>query len=317
MLAKGLFLAIAHEIMNTQEFSNIITTLVTNGFHIIQVDRISTENIIINIYRYDKLGAEIRYSILFSEDKYETSIINILISIAKKQKSNPILINDYINTAECAFYTKEKFFDFFGGIINTGLILISNLTDILDRLGHNKLIDEINGEPNDLHEIYVSECLQFIMNSPTRRFGRERLFESLPDVVVLSKDGFMILIDSKSYADGFDFKSDDIKRFASYVIDFEKRYSQYFGRIFSFTVISGHFNDSIDSLSNRSNDLYKLCNCKLSCIKSIELAKIVRLIQTKPELRGSINWQNIFSELIIETKMIQQELNRILKDKIH
>lgn len=303
--------------MTSSNFSNTIATLVTNGFHLTKIDRISATNYIFEIYKFDKLGAEVRYCLLFSEDKFETSVLDMLISVAKRNGANPILINDSLNSTKCPCYTNELFFDLFGGIINTGLILIPNLSEILDKLGHNKRIENLEGDPDDLHEIYVRECLQFLMVSPSRRYGKDRLFESLPDVVVLNKDGFMILIDSKAYEKGFDFTSDDIKRFASYVKDFDHKYSQYFGNVFTFLVISGHFNDSYDSIENRSNELYKLCHCKLSCIKSSELAEIVQLLQTNPEIRGSINWQNILTELIIEKRLLRPEINRITKDKIH
>src|SRR5262249_52968181 len=157
----------------------------------------------------------------------------------------------------CNTYTRDEFFGFFGGIINTGLILIPNLPQILDQLGHNKLPNGLTGDPDDLQELYVKECLQFIMESPTRRYGIDRCFESLPDGVVLSKEGFMLLFDSKSYSKGFSFEADDIKRFKSYVEDFRHRYSGLFGNILSFVVVTGEFKDSAGAIAGRSNELYR------------------------------------------------------------
>lgn len=304
--------------MNKNDSANTISTLITNGFHIEKVERLSPENSVLNIYRYDKLGAKVCYSILFSDDLEDDCVFkNHLLKIAKSYNSMPLIVSDNISLADIKSYTKKAFFDFFGGIINTGLILIPNLPDLLDELGHNGLPTGLMGTPDDLHETYVCECLQFMMESPTRRYGIERRFQSLPDGVVLGKGGFMILVDSKSYSDGFDFKADDIKRFASYIEDFNGRYSPYFGKIFTFVVISGHFNDSEKSIRNRSDELYKSCNCKLSCIQSKELGLFVQKIRTMPEIRGSILWKNLFSEFYIEEKHLDHEISRILKDKIH
>src|SRR5690606_30053412 len=140
---------------------------------------------------------------------------------------------------------------------------------------------------------------------------------SLPDGVVLGKDKYMILLDSKAYTKGFDFSADDIKRFSSYISDFNERYGQFFGSIFSFIVVSGKFNDSIGSIQKRSKELYNLSNCRLSCIESKVLGEIVELLRTKPKIRNSINWKNIFTETIIEKKYVQSEIKRIDKDKIH
>ncbi|MGD0589998.1 MAG: hypothetical protein ABSA44_04260 [Bacteroidota bacterium] len=302
--------------MKKEEFANTIATLVTNGFHIYKVDRLSPENLAVSTYKFDRLGAEVRYTIMFSDDTIETPSMKSLITISKSYSSKPLFVNDHIQHSGCANYTNKSFFEFFGGIINTGLILIPNLPEILDELGHNRLPKGLARDPDDLHELYASDCLQFLLASPSRRYGKERLFESLPDGVVLGKN-LMILFDSKAYSGGFEFTADDIKRFASYVNDFNIRYSQFFGRVFSFTVVSGHFNDSQQSISNRSDELYRLCNCKISCITSNELGTIVQMLQNTPDERVSIEWRNIFSEIVIEKKIIQQEINRIQKDKVH
>lgn len=303
--------------MTTEEFSNIVSTLVINGFHINHVDRLSPDNPIINAYRYDKLGAEIRYSILFSSDKSETPILEVLEKIAKNYSSKAVLVSDHLSKSELTVYKTKQFFDFFGGIVNTGLILIPNLSDILNELGHNRLPYGLTGDPEDLLELYASECFQFIFESPTRRYGSDRLFEKLPDGVILCKGRFMILFDSKAYKDGFDIKSDDINRFTFYINDFNSRYGNDFGNIFSIVVVSGHFNDTVESISNRSSELYQQCNCKISCINSKELGDIVQIAKSHPDLRGSINWKSVFANLIIETKFVEKEIKRIQKDKLH
>lgn len=302
--------------MQIQKFSDLIATLVTNGFHIYKVDRLSSANIIIHTIKYDRLGAEIKYGLLFSQDKDDSPVINSLLNNCKRDHSKPIYINDNYFTTNCSSYSNEKFFDFFGGIINSGLLLVPNLPELLNELGHNKLPNGLTGNPNDLHELYICEAIQFILASPVRRYGSDRLFQKLPDGVVLGVD-FMLLVDSKAYVNGFIFQADDIERFSSYVKDFNKRYSAFFGNVFSFIVVSGHFNDSDNSILNRSEELYKKCGCKLSCISSQVLAEIVQLVQTSPEIRGSIDWQNIFSPLIIKTENLKKEITRVKKDKLH
>jgi hypothetical protein len=303
--------------MTTEEFSNIISTLVINGFHIHQVDRISPTTPIIHTYKYDKLGATIRYSILFSADSSETAVLQTLEKSANSFEAMPIMVNDNLKTAKVSSYTKEKFFDFFGGIVNTGLILIPHLPQLLDELGHNKLPTGLTGEPEDLLELYASECFQYIFESPTRRYGSDRRFEKLPDGLVLCKGRFMILFDAKAYTKGFDFDSKTINSLRGYVEEFTQKYSSYFGQIFTVIVVSGHFNDSKKALEGRADELYKLCNCKISTVTGTELGNIVQLLKDHPQVRGSINWKNVFSNVISETKYVQQEIDKIQKDKLH
>jgi len=302
--------------MSRDEISNIVATLITNGFHIEQTERFHNGHLIFNIKKFDKLGAEIKYSILFTKSKSETGVVSSLITIANTYSAKPLVITDNFISSICQTYSFQKFYDFFGGLINTGLVLIPNLPDILEELGRNKLPLSLQGVAFDLHELYVKECLQFILQSPTRRYGKDRLFESLPDGLVICKNGTMILFDSKAYVDGFDFKADDIKRFSSYVKEFNKRYSSLLGNVFTFTVITGKFNPPIKSIQTRSKELYKKCLCNLSCIKSRELGNIVQTLQKEPNLRAAILWENIFSELLIDNSMIQKEIARIKKDNI-
>ena len=303
--------------MTTEDFSNMISTLIINGFHIRQVERVSATTSIVHTYKYDKLGAQIRYSILFSEDKSETAIMQSLEKSATTFQAQPIMVNDNWQTDKVKSYTKEKFFDFFGGIVNTGLILISNLPQILDELGHNKLPTGLTGEPEDLLELYASECLQYIFESPTRRYGSDRLFEKLPDGIVLCKGRFIILFDAKAYKDGFGFDSKTINSLKGYVEEFTQKYSGYFGSIFTVIVVSGHFNDSQMALEGRAGELYKLCNCKISSVTGNELGNIVQLLKNNPDIRCSINWKNVFANVIAETKYVQKEVDKIHKDKLH
>ncbi|HCZ34631.1 MAG TPA: hypothetical protein DHV26_01740 [Cytophagales bacterium] len=303
--------------MTITDFSKIIITLVINGFHIRQVERFAGNNSIVHIYKYDKLGAEIRYTILFSEDKAETAILETLQKMSKSHNGHAILINDHLKTDKTKCYSLKSFLDIFGGIVNTGLILIPNLSDVLDKLGHNKLPPDLKGEPEDLLEYYSTECLQYIFESPTRRYGSDRLFEKLPDGIVICKNRYMVLFDSKAYKDGFGIESENINSFSYYVNEFNNRYSSYFGNIFSVIIVSGHFTDSEKSIENRSDELYNLCNCKISCIPARELGDIVQLLKVNPEIRGSINWKNVFSNTLIQLKYVEKEIKRIQKDKLH
>lgn len=302
--------------MTSSEITDIVATLVTNGFHIEQTERFPKNNLIFNSKKFDKLGAEIKYSILFTESKSETGVVDSLITIANAYEGKPLVISNDFVCSKCITYTFDQFYDFFGGIVNTGLILIPNLPSIMEDLGLNKLPDLLEGEAFDLHEVYVKECLQFILQSPVRRYGKDRLFESLPDGVVVCKNRTMILFDSKAYKGGFDFSSDDIKRFTSYVQDFNKRYSTILGNVFTFTVITGRFNESIKSIQSRSKELYKRCNCNLSCITSRELGNFVHILQKDPSLRRAILWENVFCESIIDNSILQKEITRIKKDNL-
>jgi hypothetical protein len=301
--------------MKSDILKNVITTLLLNGLHIRKIDRPAKNHVIIDVYGYERFGAQVNYSILFSSESNETPVLNSLLIKCKNSDSYPILAADKFKSQEISSYTNHEFFKLFGGITNTGLVLIPKIDQIMEDLGFNKLPAGLNGDPEDLLEIYTSECLQFLIQRPTRRFGAERLFESLPDGIILGM-GYLILTDTKSYKDGFSFTADDIKRFASYVDDFNLRYGEILGKVLSFVVVSGVFTDSSESIQNRSLELFRLCGSKLVILKSKSLGQIVSYFLNEPNQRKSIDWSRIFVRQEITLKSIEKEIKRIKKDNL-
>lgn len=303
--------------MQKEELSNLICTLTINGFHLGKVERLSPDNVILNCHKFDKLGGTANYILLLSDDKTESSSCDTLAKMASHdKKAKAILINNCFESTRFDTHTKEKFFEFLGGMVNTGLILIPNLPDILDQLGHNKVPTGLAGRADDLHELYIKECLQFVMNSPVRRYGIDRAFQKLPDGVVLGKDRILIPIDSKAYTSGYGISADDIKRYAFYCNDFRQRYSNDFGPVYSFLVVTGSLLDSEEAIANRSSELYNECGVKLNCVESKVLGLIVEALKNEPQFKSALNWKNVFLNPKIELKQFNKELDRIKKDKI-
>ncbi|MEQ1763730.1 MAG: hypothetical protein ABL984_11360 [Pyrinomonadaceae bacterium] len=309
------------EMASSHNLPDTISTLLVNGFQIDSIQRHPVSSSILNVYKYDRLGAQVRYTILFACEMASQALVKTVQSVAKGYGSMPLIVSDKNISAEGRSYSYKAFFDLFGGTINTGLVLIPNLVEVMKMLGTNKLPAGLSGEPDDLHEIYVRECLSFALDSPTRRYGIDRSFQPVPDGVVLGKKRLILLYDSKAYSikkeiKGFKFSADDVKRFASYVNDYNARYADILGTAFSFVVVTGEFHDSKESLQNRSDGLYKESNCRLSCVKSEELAKIVELIRARPSVKSSIRWENIFNKLIVKSNLVAAEISRIEKDKL-
>jgi hypothetical protein len=210
----------------------------------------------------------------------------------------------------------DIFLNKLGGIVNTGILLQDNLPKILDKLGKNQLPSGLKGEPDDLLEEYTKEALQFILNSPARRFGQDRRFESLPDGIVMDQNKLILQYDSKAYAKGYAVSSDDINRYAAYVDNFNNKYGSFFGRIHAFLVVTGKFKQSKKSLQNKSNALYAKCHTKIVFWEAKEMGEIVELFRNNAKLRSLITWNNIFSQLIINKSLIESELKKNSKDNL-
>jgi hypothetical protein len=307
--------------MTTRLRQDILSTLIINGFHVTKAQRHPEGSFVVSMHRYDQFGARIEYVVLFASDDAITSLVKSTVLTARSHNALPLVVSNKEISNKCKRYSYEEFFAFFGGVINTGLLLLPNLPEVMATLGKNKLPPGLTGEPEDIHEIYVKECLSFVLESPTRRYGIDRRFESVPDGIVLGKNRLNFLYDSKAYSitkrrNGFKFTADDLKRFAAYVKDYDSRYATYLGKAFTFLVVTGSFDDSEASIQNRSDELYRDAGCRLTCVTSEELARIVQLVMANASERLNIRWDGILNKLFVRATLVTDEVRRVKKDRL-
>jgi hypothetical protein len=148
-----------------------------------------------------------------------------------------------------------------------------------------------------------------------RRYGKERAFESLPDGAVLGKR-LTILFDAKAYGGGFNPSADDLKRFQSYIEAFNHKYEHVTSKVFSFVVVSGHFDVGEQALTDRSEELYEMCQTKLTFITSKELAQMIATLLSAAHIHPSVNWKKIFVKPVPKLRELTNQIASIKKDNI-
>ena len=160
----------------------------------------------------------------------------------------------------------------------------------------------------------MKEGLEFLLESRGWHYGQDRLFESVPDGIVLGK--LNLYFDGKAYKEGYHPSADDIKRFAGYVNEFNERYATSVGRIHSFVVVSGSFTAKKNALEKKATDFYARCSTQLCYVTAADFGQIVTQVRLTSVNRSALKWANVFSQLRIEPTSIASELRRITKDRI-
>ncbi|MBA2272211.1 MAG: hypothetical protein H0W20_16700 [Chthoniobacterales bacterium] len=255
---------------------------------------------------------------MFSE-KLPTALGDRFVGEAKRNKSAAILVSDAADATPFPSISGLKvaeFYDLLGGEVRTDRVLDRRLKEIMNDLGHNCLPNGFTGAPDTLLEEYSKECLQFLLECPVRRYGQERRFERLPDGLALGRNKFNIYFDAKAYEREFHPSADDIRRFASYVDDFNRRYSNYVGRISLFLVISGSFSKDGNAVREKINDMYAECSTPMAFIKSSDLAEAVTVFRKAPVQRSGINWRKVLAPQLFKLTRLKDEVKRIQKDAI-
>src|SRR5207248_1644653 len=157
---------------------------------------------------------------------------------------------------------------------------------------------------------------QFLLECPVRRYGQERRFEKLPDGLSLGRDSFNLFFDAKAYHEVFHPSADDIRRFASYIEQFNQVYRQYVGAISIFIIVSGTFSTDDKAIAQKSNDLFAQCQTQLAFVESAELARMVNLVRPVAQIRGAVNWRNVIQPGRVSIGRLNAELEKIKKDKV-
>lgn len=293
------------------EIRRLIRTLLLNGFTIDSVLR-SNASQIFEVHRVDELGACVPYAFLVSSDPQEEVLIPFL-KRAQELKATPIGLGDF-STSLFSVLPFSRFYRILGGSIDESVVYDDELPSKLDALGHNRLPSGLSGKADELLEDLTKQCLQFMTGRRSRRYGKERLFESVPDGIVF--EDFAVLFDSKAYSSGFTIEADDIKRFAAYVKDFNQRYRNELGSIHTFIVVTGHFSQEITTLEVRRSEFYSECQTQLTCLKAVDLGDMVKKIRVEPRYRKAIVWKRLFSAIVLSPELVQQEIDRIQKDGV-
>jgi len=213
-------------------------------------------------------------------------------------------------------YMLSEFFALLGGEAKVDRILRADLKSTMIELGHNRLPAGFIGTADDLLEDYSKECFQFLFECPVRRYGQERKFEKRPDGLALGRRGMNFFYDSKAYGDRFHPTADDIRRFASYVDDFNNAYAAYVGRISTFIVISGSFSTDRNAILEKSNDLFAMCHTPLSFIAAGDLAEMVQLSCSAGRARGALDWKRVLVPGLVQISRLRSELSKVDKDRI-
>lgn len=298
--------------MPLPDLPTIVRTLVLDGFHLDSATR-SVGFQTIRVHRYDRFGVSIPYSFAFFDNKPDEAAIHGLVRAAIYERRHPVIVaSEACPPTSCL--TAGHFFSLFGGTVDDTLIRDPGLAEHMDDLGHGRTSPEHEDDPELMLERNVSICLQFLTGYKARHWGADRRFERLPDGVV--SGGIVILYDGKAYTDAYSVSADDIRRFSSYIEDFNARYSVHLGRVFSFTVVAGEFAETSDQRQRRSAELYAACSTPLCYITARHLAEMVELIRDIPQLRTSVDWRRVFAGPTATLSLVHQQLRRIQRDDV-
>ncbi len=211
-------------------------TLGASGFAIEKVDRKSGYSMFV-ASRLDEFGLSHKIAFVVSESgEFSAEEVNAAKFAAEYLKSYPVFVGITANGTKTIEW--DTFMTLLGGAVFDKHPLESQFGTELETLAFNQLPAGLSAKPDTHFEIYARNAIQFLLGINVVRYGQDRLFEARPDGIILSRQSFNALYDAKAYSDSYPVDADSIRQFASYVREFQSRYSAQIPRVNSFIVVS-------------------------------------------------------------------------------
>lgn len=292
----------------------LVRTLLGAGFAIESVNR-QVGGLLFQAKRLDEFGAAVDYLIVLAADPVETQTVEAWTALAESTSARLVVVTE--SNPSAPHFQLREFCDRLGGAVTAWLPLEDTYTATLSALGHNGAVDGLPGRPDRLFEIYAHAGLSFIFHGRVLRYGQERLFEGIPDGAGVGPPGQpFFLYDAKAATDGYSLTADTIRQFESYVTAFRRRYGHQIGNPHAFLVVSGHFQQQVAGLEERSRDLYAVAGVPLVCIDAETLGSACQLVAGNLSLRTSLDWNRLLAGPTLRLDEIREQLAARQRDRI-
>lgn len=287
-----------------------------NGFTIIAVEPKPNYHRF-TVERVEMLGARVRYSVIIASDRLAPDDAAWLKNSQTAGTGHMILIGELEGDSPLPILTHDQFLDRLGGPILSLLPLHPKYGEHLIELGGNSCPADLEGEASDLFEEYVHAGLQYLLGARVLRYGQERRFENVADGVAFNDVIPIIMYDAKSAKGGYDVNAESVRQFAKYVNDFNDRYGNRVGQVYSFLVVSATFSNGVDSMKNQSEALRAdTKGTTLTFVRAEDLARMVSGAVSEPHLRRSVDWKRLLAGERLTANAFEVNLQARKKDQV-
>lgn len=294
------------------EFPLVVRALLYGGFDLDRVEREPGYALFV-ASRPDEFGVSRRYCFAVFEEGFSSPQVETVKIEAEHYGAEPVLVGE--GNADVTNLGWDRFISLFGGPVLSLKPFEPRFREHLRELGHNRLPEGVQGEPDDLFEVYVREALEFVLAARVRRYGQDRRFEKRPDGIVLPHRNFYALYDAKAYGKGYKVTQESVRQFGSYVEDFSARYGTYLRRLNCFLVVSGDFVQRERALERRSREFVAKHGVPLSFLKADALGEMVEVLSETPVVRRAIDWSSVFSDPVAQASRVRAEVQAVLLDE--
>jgi hypothetical protein len=279
-------------------------TLRAAGFDITNVVR-HPAHIEYQCEREDAFGANVRYLIVISPGD-EPSLDLVFATKEASASGRTVVSVARLGGTSCLSW--NEFLSVLGGAVPTWRALDDSYPDALRSASRNKLPTGASGEAWRLFEEGVADGLEFIFGHRVKRMGGVQRFKPLPDMLALTPDDLLMLVDAKAAGEGlYEVERSKLRALAEYV---ERQRARQIGTVPVGTalIVAGSFEPK-SSLGAICNDFMADNQVSLGLLEVETLLRLVQSLRDDPTLRKKLRWRRLFYRAgLIPSKLVEEEL---------
>lgn len=280
-------------------------TLQAAGFDITNVVR-HPGHIEYQCEREDAFGANVRYLIVISPGEQPSPGLEFA---SKEASAGARTVVAVARVGGDTWLSWNEFLSVLGGAVPTWRALDQSFPDALRTASRNELPHGASGEAWRLFEEGVADGLEFIFGRRVKRMGGVQRFKPLPDMLALTPDDLLMLVDAKAAGEGlYEVERPKLRPLAEYV---ERQRARQIGAVPVGTalIVAGFFEPK-GSLDGICNDFMAANQIPLALLEVETLLLLVGSCRDMPSLRAKLRWRHLFYRAgLIPLKLVEDELH--------
>lgn len=279
-------------------------TLRAAGFEITNVAR-HAAHIEYECEREDAFGAVVRYAIVISDGPEPSPDVQ---HAAREAAGVGRTLVSVAAAAGPSWLTWNEFLSVLGGAVPSWRALDATFGEALVVSSRNELPRGARGEAWRIFEEAVADGLEFALGHRVKRMGGVQRFKPVPDMLALTPEDQLILVDAKAAAGGvYELERPKLRALADYVARQRTRQA---GSVSVSTalIVAGAF-EPAGSLESVCNDFMAENGLPLALLEVHTLLRLVSSLREAPSLRVRLRWRHLFFRSgLIESRLVTDEL---------
>lgn len=255
--------------------------------------------------REDAFGANVRYTIIIAAGDEPSSDVGFAIRAASVAGRTVVAV---AGGGGPTWLSWNEFLAVLGGAIPSWRALDGSYPGALRTSSRNELPPGASGEAWRLFEEAVADGLEFTFGHRVKRMGGVQRFKPLPDMLALTPDGLLTLVDAKAAGGGvYELERPKLRALAEYV---ERQRTRQAGAVplGSALIVAGSFEPS-GSLDTICADFMATNQVPLALLDVDTLLVLIASLRDNPALRSKLRWRHLLYRAgLIPLKFVEGEL---------